>query len=64
MDIIKRQIKLIPDKDINLIIMLTGSIHDIGFFDTFIPLYRYYGYGYYGYNNFYDSEGLGLENLL
>lgn len=36
MELIKRQIKIDPTKDQSFVIMLSASIHDLGFFDTAI----------------------------
>lgn len=58
MGLIKKEIKFIPLVDQTFIVMLTASIQDFGFFDTALSVYGYYG------NNFYDSEGLGIDNLL
>lgn len=63
---IRKQFKLIPSRNLYMAILLTSTVKDLGFFDSYVEPYRPpygYGYGYgYGYSN--DNNGIGIDNLL
>jgi hypothetical protein len=57
MEIIKREILLKGGSDYNLTILLTSTVKDLGFFNSFYDPYDAYGYGY-------TFLGIGEELLL
>jgi hypothetical protein len=59
MGIIRKQIKLIKDKSTSIILLMTATIKDLGFFDTPVYTYNYSGYSYGDGDNY----GIGLDNL-
>jgi len=56
MEIIKKQFKFVPNKDFYMCLLLTSTVKDLGFFDAIQPYNYYYDY--------YDLDGIGIDNLL